>query len=85
MALQTMAPVLNKKPYQKGAYFPLNTQYLLGFNEPNKACVLRPCSLRRAAPARELRWGHPHGSRACAQGPGQPHVRAGGEAVAPGR
>jgi len=37
-----MAPVLNKKPYQKGAYFPLNTQYLLGFNEPNKACVLRP-------------------------------------------
>jgi len=57
MSLQTMAPVLNKKPYQKGAYFPLNTQYLLGFNEPNKACALRPRSARRTASrARGARW-----------------------------
>ncbi|KAK9841873.1 hypothetical protein WJX81_008520 [Elliptochloris bilobata] len=33
--LMAMAPRLKKAPYKKGSYYPKNTQYLLGFNEPN--------------------------------------------------
>ncbi len=37
-ALQSMATRLNRIPYKKGSYFPANTKYLLGFNEPNIEC-----------------------------------------------
>ena len=36
-----MATRLNKIPYRKGSYFPVNTKYLLGFNEPNIPCAAR--------------------------------------------
>ena len=43
-ALQSMAPILNKVPYKKNSYFPKNTKYLLGFNEPNLQCATH-CSV----------------------------------------
>jgi len=33
----------------KGSFFPANTKFLLGFNEPNKACA-PPASGRRLQP-----------------------------------
>ena len=62
-----MAPILNKVPYKMASYFPKNTKYLLGFNEPNLQCATHcsvwlgglpdqrcgglKCSLPRSAPA----------------------------------
>ena len=37
--LENLAPLLNKVPYVKGSYFPINTKHMLGFNEPNQPCA----------------------------------------------